>query len=573
MRLIIASGRTKRSTCGTRVAALLAAVAALGGCGGGGGGSGGAPPSQKYTVGGSVAGLVSGDSVVLLDNSGDALTVSTNGSFAFSTALASDTNFTVTVGTQPTDQTCTVAQGSGIVATQSITSVAVTCVSAAYPLGGSIGGLGYASGLVLANGSDTLDVPPGTTNFTMPKQVAYGSAYDVTVAANPLALTCTITNGSGSGTQNGSDQNSVTVGCAASESVLYSFAGGSADGATPYGNIIQASDGNFYGTTSTGGPSGKGAIFKITPDGTETILHLFAGGTTDGYNATGGLIEGTDGNFYGSTSAGGANGDGTVFEITPDGTETILYSFGAQPGDGQAPVGSLLQASDGNFYGFTSAGGNYNLGTVFRVTPGGTEIVLHPFYGGTSDGASPDAATLIQGNDGNLYGMTSQGGPSNDGSVFMLTLGGAETILHFFTGAPDGAFPNGHLIQASDGNFYGVTPGGGDAWGTVFEVTPSGAETVLYGSFGGSPGPDLDPEWGLVQATDGNFYGVTAQGAGGNGTIFEINSAGQVTHLYSFGAGTDGVRPIGLIQASDGEFYGVTAAGGTSGNGTVFKLK
>lgn len=168
--------------------------------------------------------------------------------------------------------------------------------------------------------------------------------------------------------------------------------------------------------------------------------------------------------------------------------------------------------------------------------------------------------------------LTCGGGLSNAGCALMITCGGAETILHFFTGQPsDGAFPNGRLIQARDGNFYGVTPGGGDGWGTVFEITPSGTETVLFASFGSTH--DLDPQGGLVQASDGNFYGVTSLGGGGNGALFEITAAGALTSLYSFAGGTDGVGPIGLIQASDGEFYGVTSTGGVSGDGTVFRLK
>ena len=210
-----------------------------------------------------------------------------------------------------------------------------------------------------------------------------------------------------------------------SEQVLHAFANNSSDGGYPTAGLVLASDGNYYGTTNQGGSGTKGGtIFKITPSGTETLLYAFTGGN-DGGSPSDALIQGSNGNFYGTTAAGGTGaapgGDGTVFEVTPTGTETVLYSFAGGTGDGSAPGGSLLLASDGNFYGTTEGGGSSGDGTVFKITPAGVETVVYSFTGGSSDGAIPKAA-LIQGSDGNLYGTTSAGGPSGYGTVFVVRL-------------------------------------------------------------------------------------------------------------------------------------------------------
>jgi uncharacterized repeat protein (TIGR03803 family) len=253
-------------------------------------------------------------------------------------------------------------------------------------------------------------------------------------------------------------------------SVLYSFTGGSSDGADPYANLLQGSDGNFYGTTGAGGTNDDGTVFKVAPTGTETVLHAFAKTGTDGETPYAGLIQGSDGNFYGTTYFGGAHGFGTVFKVTPSGTETVLYSF-AGGSDGEHPYAAVIEGSDGNFYGTTYQGGTSGLGTVFKLTPSGTETVLYAFAGGSSDGATPEAG-VIQGSDGNFYGTTLQGGSGGFGTVFKLTPSGTETILHTFAGASDGASPGANLVQGSDGNLYGSTGAGGASGdGTFFKVT------------------------------------------------------------------------------------------------------
>ena len=350
---------------------------------------------------------------------------------------------------------------------------------------------------------------------------------------------------------------------------LYWFTGGF-DAADPWAGLVQGTDGNFYGTSVYGG-SGFGTVFKITPTGTETVLHIFANNSSDGGYPYGGLIQATDGNLYGTTNSGGAQNFGTVFKITPGGTETVLYSF-TGGADGLQPRGRLIQATDGNFYG-TTLGGASNSGAVFKITPTGSETTLHSFAGGTSDGANPQAG-LIQASDGNLYGTTSGGGTDSRGTVFAITTGGTYDVLYSFrNNGSDGANPFAALIQASDGNFYGTTlNGGAHAMGTVFAITSGGGENIVH-TFGGSDGEY--PYSGLIQGSDGNFYGTTeGGGANGVGTVFQITLTGTETVLHSFGSGSDGRIPYsGLIQAADGKFYGTTyysTYNGTPSDGTVY---
>jgi uncharacterized repeat protein (TIGR03803 family) len=231
--------------------------------------------------------------------------------------------------------------------------------------------------------------------------------------------------------------------------------------------LIQASDGNFYGTTVTGGTS-SGAVFKITPAGVETVLHSFVGGTTDGAMPQAALIQGIDGDFYGTTANGGTGSNGTVFKITSTGVESILHSF--VPGiDGSDPVAALVQGTDGNFYGTTAGGGTGGSGTVFKITPTGVETVLYSFAGGTADGSVPSAA-LTQGSDGNFYGTTAAGGTFGFGTLFKITPTGVETVLYSFAGGTDGRSPRAPLTQGLDGIFYGTTNNGATSdLGTAFK--------------------------------------------------------------------------------------------------------
>jgi len=367
---------------------------------------------------------------------------------------------------------------------------------------------------------------------------------------------------------------------AQTETTLYSFAGYPNDGANPYAGLVHGSDGNFYGTTVAGGTNGDGTVFRISPGGSYTNLYSFAGYPNDGNGPSAGLVQGSDSNFYGTTFYGGASGYGTVFRISPGGSYTNLYSFAGYPNDGANPVAGLVHGSDGSFYGTTESGGTNDYGTVFRISPGGSYTNLYSFAGSPNDGESPSAG-LVLGSDGNFYGTAFYGGTSGYGTVFRISPGGSHTNLYSFTGAPsDGALPLATLVQGSDGNFYGTTYQGGTNFcdcGTVFRISPSGSYRNLY-SFADVPDGSL-PYAGLAQGSDGNFYGTTLYGGGTSdyGTVFRISPGGSYTNLYSFGSspadGEDGANPRDeLVQGSDGNFYGTTYQGGTYKYGTVFKL-
>jgi uncharacterized repeat protein (TIGR03803 family) len=517
---------------------------------------------RAYTVGGTISGLTS--SGMVLVNGSDTLAVNSGApSFTMPTAVAYTSAYAVTVQTQPTGLTCSVSNGTGTMGSAAVTNIAVTCSANTYAVGGSISGL-TASGLVLLdNGGDATAVSANAAQFTMSTGVAYGGAYAITVQTPPAGLVCSVSNGAA--IMGAADVTSVSIACVSNFTLLYSFAGGHDDGADPYHCLIQASDGDFYGTTLEGGASNGGVIFAITPSGTETLFYSFS---TMPWAC---LIQGADGNFYGTTASGGASGRGTVFKITPSGTETVLYSF---PAGSSEPYTGLIQGGDGNFYGTTGANGTSDDGTVFEITPSGTETVLHTFAKSGTDGQIPYAG-LIQGSDGNFYGTTYFGGSNGFGTVFEVTPGGTETVLYSFAGGSDGQHPYAGVIQGSDGNFYGTTyQGGAGGYGTVFKVTPSGTETILH-SFTGGSSDGANPEAGLTLGSDGNFYGDTYLGGAGNvGTVFELTPSGTETVLHAFAGGSsDGANPTAnLVQGGDGNLYGSTAAGGTGNDGTSFKV-
>ncbi len=339
------------------------------------------------------------------------------------------------------------------------------------------------------------------------------------------------------------------------------------DGGYPKGSLIQSTDGNFYGMTQSGGTYGYGTIFKCTPGGTLTILEQMEY-STDGGNARGSLVRNSsDGNFYGMTSYGGSGNTGTIFKITPSGTLTVLVNL--PESSGINPAADLIQATDGNFYGMTTYGGQNNIGTAFKFCTS-TFSTLRSFN--TTNGARP-AGSLVQGTDGNFYGMTYQGGSFGSGTVFKMTPGGTITVLEDLDYSNDGGYPNGSLIQSTDGNFYGMTPTGGVyGFGTIFKITPGGTLTVLWNLDGTNDGGS--PYGNLTRGTDGNFYGMTySGGVYGYGTIFKITPGGFLTVIKNFDY-SNGAYPLGngLVRGSDGNFYGLTYSGGIYGAGIIFKL-
>ena len=349
---------------------------------------------------------------------------------------------------------------------------------------------------------------------------------------------------------------------------LHSFEG--SDGAQPIGGLVQGNDGNFYGTTY----GGNGTVFRISPSGSFTNLHTFTGtfGAGDGSHPYAALVQGSDGNFYGTTYQGGAGGNGSVFRISPSGSFTNFYSF-TGGADGYYPLGGLVQGSDGNLYGTSYS-------DVFRISLSGSFTNLHSFSG--SDGYNTYAG-LVQGSDGNFYGTAAQGGSNNNGAVFQISPSGSYTNLYLFSGYisgggdSDGEDPRGALVQGSDGNFYGTTAGGGANFiydsGTVFRISTNGSYAILHSfTLFTNDGEGIGPEAGLVQGSDGNFYGTTPASTNGSdyGTLFRITPSGKLTTLYEFTGPAD---PYGaLVQGSDGNFYGTTQEGGTNGVGSVFKL-
>jgi uncharacterized repeat protein (TIGR03803 family) len=383
-------------------------------------------------------------------------------------------------------------------------------------------------------------------------------------------------------------------------------------GSNPTAGLVQAADGGLYGTTDFGGFFGT--VFRITPSDTLTTLHTFGLQSSDpDGDEPGGLVQAANGDLYGTTFTGTDHYGGTVFKITPGGTLTTLYSFCWQGADSGCPDGinpsALVQATDGNFYGTTYvAGANpTSKGTVFKITPSGTLSTLYSFCSkwDCRDGEYP-IGPLIQAINGELYGTTLAGGASRylsaAGTVFKITTSGdLQTIYSFGTRSDDGAEPQAGLVQATNGDLYGTTyAGGAYEGGTVFKITPRGKLTTLYSfcsqrqTVGAPICLDGQNPSALIQASDGNFYGTTDWGGindSNYGTIFKMTPGGALTTLYSFCSQSncaDGANPLGLVQDTNGTLYGTTYTGGANydcwstgkpspegysiGCGTVFSL-
>jgi uncharacterized repeat protein (TIGR03803 family) len=537
---------------------------------------------QSYTIGGTIQGLT-GTGLVLA-NDGATLNVNSGStSFLMPTSVASSSAYLVSVQTQPTNETCTVSNGSGTVGMTNVTNVTVNCAVTTYTIAGSISGL-TANGLVLQNnGADNTSVPTNASGFTMNTGLVSGSGYDIAVATQPSGLVCTVTNGTGTVTNQ--NVGNVSIACVVSPlTVLHTFAGAPADGANPIGGLVLGADGNFYGTTAQGGANGNGTIFELTPCHTETVLYSFGGVTNDAASPDADLIE-VGGTFYGTTIFGGLDGHGAVFSFTPGtgpGTgETVLYSFVGS--NGLFPEAPLLLGTDGNLYGETGAGGPSDPngdtsgdGTVFGITLSGTTIPYSFNFNAATSGAGPTGG-LIEDGSGNFYGTTQGDSTGEEGTVFALTSSGSLLWATSFNGT-DGSNPTAGLIPYGV-NYYGTTTSGGSTGnGTVFMVTPSGAESVLY-SFAGSGNNDGAFPAARLLLVHGNFYGTTQSGGSSNeGTVFKLTPGGVETVLYSFTGGSDGAGPAGdLVLGSDGALYGTTLNGGNSsgtspGDGVVFRI-
>ncbi len=603
------------------IASLFSVSAALAGCGGGS--SSNTPPTPTptpaptpspapppaptplptpapatYSIGGSVSGLASGAWVVLLNNGGNNLTVTQNGNFAFSNPLTSGATYAVTIGQQPVGQTCTVTQGNDSVVGSNVTNVQVSCANSSSPtppppvathsVGGTVSGL--AANVVLTlqnNGADTTQITAnGRFQFATP--VAQGASYAVMVSAQPSGQTCSVANASG--VMGNGDVSTVGITCVSpGMTVLHSFVGQPDDGNYPQAGLFMDAQGNLFGTTRNGGADKLGTVFEVAPDGTETLIHSFTGGTTDGATPIGGLVMDSHGNLFGTANKGGSNGFGAVYKLTPDGqggyTESLFYSFagGVAFGnlDGQYPQSALIIDANDNLYGTTPNGGGANTGMLFKLNPAGVPTTLYSF---TLPPSSVDPqSSLIQDASGNLYGTTPFGGAYDKGTAYRVSPDGTYTLLWSF-GEPhttDAADPFTPLtLDPTTGVLYGTSALGGDSGnGAVFKLTPDAnapsgySESVVYSFIGPTDGKL--PYSGLLRDPAGNLYGTTyAGGAFGGGTLFEIPAGGTFKVLYAFGITlSDGRTPYGdLIRDASGYLYGTTYYGGATGNGTVFRF-
>ena len=363
------------------------------------------------------------------------------------------------------------------------------------------------------------------------------------------------------------------------------------DGSQPNGDLLRDSAGNFYGTTVLGGSSNRGVIFKLDPQGNDTTLYTFTGGTDGGF-PIGRVISDTAGNLYGVTSLGGdaTCSCGTVYELKTDGTLTVLHAFkGGTDGsqnEGQPELG--LVEIGGDFYGSASFGGvsgcdgSLGCGVVYKVTGSGKETVLHRFAG-KSDGAFPQ--DLIGDKKGNLYGNVES--YSDGGSIFKMTTSGKLSNLYVFPGGAGGTSPRWRLIRHTNGVFYGVTqfggntstcPTGSSGCGVVFTVNAKGKESVLH-TFGVKTNDGAIPSGGLLDLA-GNLYGVTVYGGTTNSTctfgcgiVYRASTGGKYKVLYRFTGGNDGWLPSGgLTEDSSGNLYGAVSLGGSDDQGVIFEI-
>jgi uncharacterized repeat protein (TIGR03803 family) len=417
-------------------------------------------------------------------------------------------------------------------------------------------------------GASILFTTDGSTPFESDGVIYNGAPYTGPVSVDSTVVLKAIAYKTGvySGGPTAGGVYSISSAPAVALDVLNDFSTTGNVGTRSYTALTQGSDGNFYGATGFGGSNGSGTIFKMTPSGVITVL---ASCSSTGVNNPSALLQGRDGNFYG-TAGGGSYGMGTVFKMTPAGVLTVLVSF-AGP-NGANPEAALMQASDGNFYGTTHDGGSNSIGTVFKITPAGVLTTLYSFDGPVYGGA-PNC-NLVQDSAGNFYGTTTTGGFGSNGTVFEMTPSGVLTNLYVFEGGSDGSYPNGSnpsggLVQGNDGNFYGLTGDGGvDDEGTAFKITPTGVFTSLA-SFMGFDG--LYPSGNLLKGSDGNFYGVAGGGSANNGILFAMTPAGVISPTVSFD-GANGAGTIAVIQGSDGNFYGTSGGGGAFNYGVIFRV-
>ena len=353
----------------------------------------------------------------------------------------------------------------------------------------------------------------------------------------------------------------------ATYTVLHKFAGGAHDGSGSGANVTVDNAGNLYGTTDNGGANFDGVVFKLAPDGKETLLHTFSG--SDGANPDGGVIVMPNGDIYGSTGSGGASDNGVLFELSAKGKLKVLHDF--TTADGSFIRGDLYRDTLGNLYGTALFSGANSSGTVFKYGADGTFTVLHTFDANGDDGQYPEHGVVAD-KAGNLYGVTALGGASGEGTVYKIDSSGKLTTLHSFTNGADGGFLYGGLDIDKDGNLYGSTMDGGAAnAGTVFKLSPAGTLTTLYNFAGGSDlaGPDGD-----MLLVGNKLYSTATMGGDPTcqcGGIYEVNAKGREKILHAF-TGSDGSGYAAGLTLANGLLYGTAETGGIEQNGVVFSV-
>jgi uncharacterized repeat protein (TIGR03803 family) len=346
--------------------------------------------------------------------------------------------------------------------------------------------------------------------------------------------------------------------------------------------MLLAADGNLYLTTFSGGGSGAGSLIRIDANDAVTTVASFTGPPAQGSGPYAGVIQASDGNFYGTTYLGGANQAGTVYRVTPTGTYTLLHSFTNAQQGGFFPYAGLVQGPDGNLYGTTMRGGPNDAGTLFRITLGGTLTTVLNFTG--NDGRAPQGA-LTLGSDGNLYGTTLLGGNSDRGTIYRLETSGRITTLFSFPALAAfnntgqginavGSNPRGALTRAPDGTFYGLTSSGGTGgFGSIYRVTTAGVVTVLH-AFAGPPFDGGAPLGEVSLGADGTLYGTTQRGGFGDaGTAWRLRPGSPAEVLHSFlSSSTDGSQPYAGLTPRGGFLYGSSFTDPVTDVGALFKL-
>lgn len=358
----------------------------------------------------------------------------------------------------------------------------------------------------------------------------------------------------------------------------------SAGGASPASPPALMSDGLLWGTTNEGGELGFGTIYAMTARGQVRTMHSFIGRRSGfGSDTSAGpghrLLEGADGALWGTVFSGGlgqgdgSTGHGSIYRYERGGQFQTVYQFGQAGATGRNPEAGLIQASDGNFYGSTGFGGVNGNGTLFRLTPQGEVTDMHLFLRGANDGARINAE-LLQASDGGLWGVTPFGGAADAGVVFRLGLDGQYTVVHHFGGGLEGSSPSSPLVQGADGALYGSCRSGGERGaGTIYRISLNGDYTELYSFSGGSPRVGKVPVGSLVAAADGWLYGVTLVGGRhGTGCIFRLHPSGEMQVLHAFDADEQVVYKSGLSQGADGQLYGTVDGAVKSNAGAVFAL-